>query len=216
MIRTPCLFAMGLVVSLQATAGLHAQYQFRTIALTGDTAPGSGGSGADVPFAGFSPASINASGEIVFEAITSTNADGGELGIFSTVGGTLDAVAFSQQLAPGSGGSGADVPFTSFYPPNINAAGEVVFNAATSTNADGGQRGIFSTVGGTLDAVAFDQQLAPGSGGSGADVPFTGFFGASANPFGEVVFYARHLYECRRCRYRYFQYGGWNARCSSL
>ena len=155
--------------------------------------------------------SINAYGEVSFFAFTAANADGGDNGIFSTVGGTLDAVAFEQQLAPGSGGSGADVPFRTFLSPSINAAGTVVFNAATSPNADGGDSGIFSTAGGTLDAVAFEQQLAPSSGGSGADVPFTSFSSPRINAAGEVVFHATTSTQCRRWRQWHFQHGGGNA-----
>ena len=191
LLPSAALFATLLLTMMEPRPAL-AQYRFKTIALTGDIAPGSGGSGADVPFTFFDRETvINASGEVAFTGHTSSNTDGGDYGVFSTLGGTLNAVAFAQQDAPGSGGSGAEAPFTGFFSVRINDSGDVVFMGFTSANSDGGQTGIFSTTGGMLDAVAFEQQLAPGSGGSGAEVPFRGFSSfPTINASGEVAFQA--------------------------
>jgi hypothetical protein len=87
--------------------------------------------------------------------------DGESEGLFSTAGGVLHAVAFEGDIAPGSGGSGADVTFTSFRGPRVNDSGEMAFYGVTSPNFEGGDFGIYSTSGGTLHAVAFEGDIAP-------------------------------------------------------
>lgn len=190
-IRSTVLVASTLLLGF-STQPAWAEFQFETIALTGNTAPGSGGSGADVPFFDFKEdVVLNAVGEVAFSAETSPNVDSADRGIFSTVGGSLNTVVFEGQTAPGSGGSGSDVPFIAFTPPSLNSTGEIAFTALTESNADGNLIGIFSTVDGILDAVTFQGDIAPGSGGSGADVPFLlSAVEVPLNDSGDVVFRA--------------------------
>ena len=91
-------------------------------------------------------------------------------------------MAFEQQLAPGSGGSGADVPFTRIFGTSVNASGEVAFVATTSTNADGGDIGLFSNVGGNVRAVVFEGgqiEVTPGEFRTVADLSY--FYGFNPN-----------------------------------
>ena len=161
------LFLATVIAYVSASQSPCAEYHFETIVLSGDIATGSGGSGPDVPFIGFDNyAVLNSAGEVAFAADTAVNADGDDSGVFSTTGGSLHTVAFNGQIAPGSGGSGVDMPFIGFLDVVLNDVGEVAFLGGTSHNADGGWLGIFSTAGGALHAEAFMYQIAPGSGGS--------------------------------------------------
>lgn len=166
----------------------NAEYRIRTIALSGETAP-SGGNG-DSTYQSFDSYALNDQGDVAFEATLSDERSG----IFRIKNGNLGTVAVEGMTAPGSGGSGDDVSFASFPYFVLNDLGEVAFNARTVANVDGGDSGIYSTASGILEAVAFEGQLAPGTGGGGTDLPFFDFPSAqppTINRSGEVAFFAK-------------------------
>ena len=91
---------------------------FETIALSGQTAPGTGQT-----FTAFGSPALNDAGQTAFFAST-TSAGGNDQGIFSEGSGTLGLVAFEGGTAPGTGQT-----FTGFAAPLLNAAGQTSFRA---------------------------------------------------------------------------------------
>ena len=109
-------------------------------------------------------------GDVVFRGF-----GGAQQGIYSTVGGTLGVVADKTTPIPGGMGN-----FIISSVPVLDG-GAVVFIA----QGVGGQQGIYSTVGGTLDVVADINTAIPGGSGN-----FASFFSPSLSD-GAVAFQAR-------------------------
>jgi hypothetical protein len=149
------------------------------VALSGETAPGTGGG----TYGFFGPPSVNASGDVVFfAAVTGGSVSGG---IFQDSGGTDTAVALPGDPAPGTGG-GTYQDFAIF--PSINDSGDVAFKAFVTGSTV--PEGIFLASGGTDVAVALDGDLAPGTGGGSYS-----FIGAipAINASGALAFTARYF-----------------------
>ncbi len=137
-----------------AAAGPAAAFTYRTVAVTGDVAPGTGGATWEL----FLPVVLNASGEVAF---TATLAQGGavdatnDLGMWSEGGGALALV--ERQGSPAPGGGTWDVAIA---PPALNDAGQVAFRASTTAP---GQVGVWSEGSGALAPVALSGQQAAGA-----------------------------------------------------
>ena len=146
------------------------------VALSGDTAPGTGGGTYSTFFSFFT---INDSGDVAFVA----NVTGGSTtqGIFVDSGGVDAAVTLAGDAAPGTGG-GTYSTFGSL--PGINASGDVAFLG----NVSGGSvaQGIFVDSGGTDTERVLAGDTAPGTGGE----TYTGFGAPSMNDAGEIAFLA--------------------------
>lgn len=110
----------------QVTQGQN--FTFRSVALEGQTAPGTGGGKFSLfllrPF-------INDSGDVVF--VTTINGGSTRLGIFLFSNGAVLPVALEGQEAPGTGGG----KFTNFFNIAINNVRDVVFTAETSNGFSG-------------------------------------------------------------------------------
>jgi len=166
-------FATAILLALATSAPADGQLSAAKVALSGETAPNSGG----LTFTDFGWPSLDAGGRIAFFA--SLN---GSTGIYSTASGMLDKVARIGDMAPNSGG----FAFTGFVEPVIG--GGVSFYASFGGSSGGG-RGIFSTASGALDRVALSGETAPGSGGQF----FTDFGPAVAIDRGSHVAFAAGL-----------------------
>jgi len=147
------------------------------IALTGDTAPGTGGG---TYIGGFTSPSINSSGDVAFESsVTGGSADEG---IFVVSGGAHSAIALTGQIAPGTGGGTYSGFETST---SINDSGDVAFYADVTGGST--SRGLFVVSGGTHSAMALIGDTAPGTGGG----TYSGFYTVpSMNALGDVAFRA--------------------------
>jgi hypothetical protein len=142
----------------------EAAFTFRTVALSGDAAPGTG---AGVNFDGFGSPVLNGAGQTAFvgvltgAGVNSTN----DSGIWSEGGGSgLTLVAREGAAAPGTG---PGVNFGFLESPVLNGAGQTAFfgfltgTGVNSTNA----WGIWSEGGGSgLTLVARAGAAAPGTG----------------------------------------------------
>jgi hypothetical protein len=144
----------------------------RAVALSTDTAPGTGGG----TYFNFSSFSINASGDVVFIANLAQ-------GIFVDSGGTDRAVALGTDTAPGTGGGTYGGGWNLVKP--INDSGDVVFPSLVTGGTV--REGIFVDSGGTDTAVALSGNTAPGTGGG----TYWSISNASINASGDVVFSAR-------------------------
>lgn len=119
----PFVAAMAWVIATGAP--IWAGPLTRTVALTGDLAPGT----MDEELVRFSTPAINAAGRVAFQGfISCCNSDADEnQGIWSEGQGQLQLVALAGDAAPGTNGA-----FTSFVPPAINSAGKTLFFAQLS------------------------------------------------------------------------------------
>jgi hypothetical protein len=136
-----------------------------TVAATGQSAPGIGGS-----FSGFAGLALNDQGKVAFTG-TSDNA---ARAIYTGAGGTLSVMASSLQAAPGLTGN-----FTSFFDTLLSNTGLVAFRG----QASGGGQGIYIAPGGVAQAVATTGQTAPNIGGT-----FSAFSRVALNDLGVVGF----------------------------
>ena len=134
----------------------------RTVALTGQSAPGTE---AGVTFANFDPPLLDASGKTAFYAeLAGPSIIVGEnnASVWSDVGGSLALVARGGDSPPGGG---AGVRFNRFFDPIFNSTGQTAFDAQLSgtgldtTNDDG----IWSDGGGPLALIAREGGQAPGT-----------------------------------------------------
>jgi hypothetical protein len=155
--------------------------QLDTIALSGQSAPGSMGG----VFGSIGVPMINSTGALSFRAGIGGASDGSTQGIFLMDGAsTAVNVARVPGSAPGSGGG----TFSSLSVPELSG-NVITFFGQFSTTSDGSSTGIFQAIGsGTVSAVARDHQAAPGSGGGSLGT--TLLQGPpSANASGQAAFY---------------------------
>lgn len=170
--------AAGALLAQAAIVAPAAALTIRTVALSGDVAPGTGGAAYD----GFGPVVLNQAGQAAF---TATLVQGGavdatnDLGMWSEGGGALALV--ERQGSPAPGGGSWDVAIA---PPALNDAGQVAFRASVTSP---GAIGIFSQGSGTLAAVARSGSQA---GGAPAGQNYAGPFSEPAfNDAGQVAFH---------------------------
>ena len=124
-----------------------------SVALSGDTAPETGGG----TYASFNSVSINASGDVAFTAaVTGGTA---AYGVFVDSGGTDTALAVSGDTAPGTGGG----TYSVLSDCAMNDSGNVMFDAQVTGGT--GTDGVFLDSGGTDTAVGVAGDPAPGTGG---------------------------------------------------
>jgi hypothetical protein len=161
----------------QSTSGINSQLllsdgaqvnQVNQIARGGQPVPG--GNGAFSQFAAFDssgmPASVNASGHVVFPASLSGTTGGGtdDTGIFLSAGGSLSQIAREGQAAPNGNGR-----FSLFRDVSrLTDSGRVAFvgELADTTGGSSDNSGIFRADGAALVQIARKGQAAPdGSGG---------------------------------------------------
>ena len=111
----PALFVSACCAPSASAAG---EVQYRTVAVTGQTAPGAGGK----PYVGFERPSIDGTGRIVF---------GGRYdpGTFPYRGGMWVDVAGQKQLVGLEGDAAPGGTFTGFHYANPQAGGSIVFGA---------------------------------------------------------------------------------------
>lgn len=127
------------------------------IAREDDPAPGAGG---DVRYAGFTPGSLNDSGEVAFYA-SLRNTSGGSSsssGLFSGPAASPTLFVKAGTIAPDAG---SGETFTQFDSPQIDSAGKVAFRAETT-----GGEGLWLGDTGSLNGVAITGQLVPEAGGA--------------------------------------------------
>lgn len=130
---------------------------YRTVALTGDAAPGTAGT-----FDSFQTPSLNSSNDTSFVA----TAQGGTPGLWAEGTGGLNLVALAGSTAPGIGGS---VQFSFFDSPVRGSTGGSAFvgfvtgSGVTLNN----NSGIWSNASGSLSLLARAGSAAPGTAGGG-------------------------------------------------
>jgi hypothetical protein len=164
-----CTLVLGLsfwivlcgAASQVAAESAPAEIRLITIALTGETAPGT-----EEPFAsfGFSPPIVNASGEVAFKAALSIDETGAfrTRGIWGpTRGLPLGLVALEGGPTPDSSGE----RFSTFSAPSLGDDGRLAFNASL---VDAGDLGIGTGIWAQLDgsnlvSVAREGMAAPGT-----------------------------------------------------
>ncbi len=142
-----------LAPALALGAAPAAAFTIRTVAITGDVAPGTGGATYDV----FGPVVLNLAGEAAFTAgltlggaVVATN----DSGMWSEGSGALALVLRQGSLAPGTAATW-DIALA---PPAMNDTGQVAFVAFTN----GGPIGIWTEGSGTLAPVALTGSQAGG------------------------------------------------------
>ncbi len=183
-------FTLILVAFEAADAG---SLSFRTVALTGDPAPGTAESFANLSFV-----VINAHGQVVLRAGLTGNSDGPcdefgdpppEEGIWSESTGVLELVARRGDHAPGTDPM---VTFNGFDAPLLNDDGQTAFlGFLTGVEADGDcangddNVGVWSEGSGALGLVAVAGSPAPGTP---AGVTFNNFVNVRLNGAGQTAF----------------------------
>jgi len=154
------------------------QLQFRTVARSGQTAPGSGAT-----FSGFDGPVIDNAGQTAFIAtlsgagVDSTN----QTGIWSESSGSLSLLARKGSSAPGAG---AGTNFNSFNSPLVQVAGRTAFRAGLTAGSFNNQ-GIWSGSPGNLLMVARNGQEPPNTG---SGVAFDNFSLPVLNDGGQTAF----------------------------
>ncbi|MBE3100271.1 MAG: PEP-CTERM sorting domain-containing protein [Planctomycetes bacterium] len=172
--------AAAVAAALLLGAAAAAQAETKTIVLTGQSAPGTGGG----TFGYVSDPALNASGQAAFQAYLTGTSDGSTYGIFSADGSTTTAIARQLGSAPGTGGG----TFTQIgnYPA-LNASGQAAFCTGLTGTSDGSTQGIFRGDGSALTAIARQKWAAPGTGGG----TFSYFSASPAlNASGQAAFWA--------------------------
>jgi len=171
-------------VALSVTAGLlwalptQAQ-STRTVALTGDDAPGL----VATPFNSFSGdlfigVGLNDAGQVAFAAgLDGPVAFGSTLGIWSEGSGTLSLLATTGDVAPGTGGD----TYTMTYFPTLHNNGTTVYVSLLA----GGNFGFFTENAGVTTIVAHAGDPAPGAG-AGVVFEFPGL--SLMNDSGQIAF----------------------------
>ena len=172
----------------------NAAVSYNTIAASGATGTNLGFGpqlGADVNFSSFNYPSINASGQVSFSgAIIAAASD---TGVWSTSGGALLLRAREGVSSPGPN-LGPGVTFVDFGTSSvalIDNAGEIAFSGAvTGTGiSSANSSGIWTTAGGTLNAIARTGSQGPGPNVEAGSY-FTGLAGPWFNSAGKLAFNA--------------------------
>jgi hypothetical protein len=172
-----CVFLLVSVV--------QAQPELRTVALSGQQAPGAP---AGVLYSTFNSPVLNDRGQTAFLArlagvgVTTVNDDG----LWSEGTGTLNMVMRGGMPAPGTP---VGVNFSLVTDPELNNAGNIAFRSVltgTGVNANNSQ-GYWSTTPGSLQLIARSGTQPPGTSG---DAAFLNMNQISMNETGEVVFSA--------------------------
>lgn len=166
-----CICAVVFTSFFQDTEVI-ATVQYRTVALSGEIAPGTGGGAL---FDSFSSVIINESGQAailgrIFGAqVDTTNNEG----IWTEGGGPLDIVARAGDLAPNTE---SDTRFDNFVVPTMfSNTGKIAFTARLNgPNIDTNREGIWSETDGGLKIIARLGESAPGTA---AGVEFIGNIG---------------------------------------
>ena len=166
--QTSRLLANGDLIVADAFSG--SLYRFSNGILTrlvgaGDPAPGGGA------FSILLSPAINSSGQIAFQAFTSTGADG----IFLFSNGVTTKIITSSDVFPDG------VPFGFPEPPAISDLGQVVFGGISNSIADSG---LFSFANGQLTILI--PRSAPLPNGTALDLPLS----TSVNNAGQIAFSA--------------------------
>lgn len=145
-----------LVLTLIASP-LAAQVQIRTVAVTGDPAPGTPGA----TFAAFGPQggaaagspAIGPDGRVVFWAQVAGGGDSGATGVWSDLGGTTTPFVLSGQTAPGTSKS-----FVAFNFPAVGDGGQPAILALLSSL----QQGVWMGTPAAATKAALTGEQAPG------------------------------------------------------
>ncbi len=165
------IFITALLVSISFVAAAHAA-DLRTVALTGQQAPGTPGGVTYESFGsllhpqfqyGYGGAVLNDAGHVAFRAnIAGSGVDfSNHQGVWSEGDGSLSLVARTGSQAPGApvGVNFSMDPALELFFPVLNDTGKTAFYGATT---DGGL-GIWSEGSGSLTVVARNDQQAPGT-----------------------------------------------------
>ena len=159
-----CAVGVAVVgVTALATIDVNAAVTFRTVAMTGDPAPGTG---PGVVYSDLSTtrAVINGSGQVVFRGLlTGTGVDGtNNAGIWSDGSGSLGLVARDGDAALGAE---PGVQYIGLFASRINEAGRIAFKSTlTGPGVDStNDRGIWSEGSGSLSLVMREGNAAPGT-----------------------------------------------------
>jgi hypothetical protein len=151
-------------------------YEFRKIALEGETAPDTGGETYEGEF---SMPAINGAGEVAFGDLLS-GGDPINSGLFLDSGGSASAVALFGDATP-VGGS-----YTFFGSPTLNGSGDVSFMGIVSGGSQ--PRGIFLDSGGTHSTLVLPGDTAPDTGGGTYTGNVADFNMHALNASGGVAF----------------------------
>ena len=145
---------------LLAAAAACGQVTYRTVALSGDPAPGTS---PQEFFKSFGPPTINNADQVMFHATLPVVLAGNDLGVWSEGTGVLDLVVREGNAAPGAPVGAA---FSEFRSPIINDAGQTAFAGVLRLGPGGvtfdNNGGIWLSGSGALDLVAFESNPAPG------------------------------------------------------
>ena len=180
----------GIAVTTACLSGaqrLNAQGlpEFETVVFTGDQVPGEING---VTFTGFSPPSLNASGQTAFiaglagDVVNLTN----NSGVYSGDSGILTQVARRGDQVPGAD---IGVVFNFFNLPTLTDSGQTGFTASlTGTGVDyNNDNGIYRGGSGTVTEIAREGSQVPGAS-NGVMFAFTGFNPPVFNESGQVAF----------------------------
>lgn len=180
MSRFTTLLAAISAISLGLQPSVVTSSTFRTVALTGDPAPGT--SDDFVLVFDTDTATIDESGHVAFRDCC------GSAGLWSEASGSLQPVALVGERAPG-------VPTEAYFingqfkEPSTNRFGKIAFDTGlTGPGVDeSNDEGIWSNRSGSLQLVAQAGQLAPGTVG---DVRFDVFGAPLISSSGQIIFFA--------------------------
>lgn len=146
-------FCLAVTMGLAWLSPAAAGPRLRTVALTGDDAPGTE---AGVSYAHLNTPRIDASGRVTFSARLSDTVAAADSGIWSEGGGSLSLVAREGSPAPDEPGLFSSLHIAS---PLIGSSGNVAFKGSTSSGG-----GIWSEQSGSLQPVVRQGDDAPGAG----------------------------------------------------
>jgi hypothetical protein len=177
---------LSFVFVAASTINGSTQAALRTVALTGQQAPGApAGSNfiqlTSVPSLAVGP-SLNNSGRVAFAGGSKIGNGPVSWGIWSDTTGALAAIARKDTPAPGTA---AGVNFATFNNPVLNDAGRVAFDATLNT-AGSVNAGIWSEGNSGLNLVARRGSAAPGAGAN-----FLNLFPPSLGEAGHTTFRAQ-------------------------
>ena len=169
------VFAAILLVASGNARAQAPQYTIETIVLTGDVAPGTGGS----IFSRLDTPAINESGDVVFRGyLDGTITD---YGFWTRRAGSLALLARTGDESPDSGGRTFKLLLSER---NINELGEVIFWGSDTLGGLDTQSAAWAGTAGALREIARTGDLAPGTFGR----TFRGVSNARLNDLGDAAF----------------------------